>query len=189
MPFIRHALTTAVLVSAALTLTACQPGESDDTGSAGGSASPSASPSASASASAAADRGSCPTIAEGHKVIWVDNVEGAMNNVIAKDAKMHCDPKSDAGAAYEPVGDPKTYSIASGATKVTVISKKDSKQKTLTAQGGGIAHVKTCADPDGTSYDGGQASADTSDCWGMNFYDVAVGSDNKITGMTEIYSS
>lgn len=186
-----------MLVSVALTLTACQPGETDDTGAAGSSASPSATASAGATAtataspaaSASADSGSCPTIAKGHKVIWVNNVEGAMNNVIAKDAKMHCDPKSDAGAAYEPVGEPKTYSMASGDTKVTVISKNDMKQKTLTAQDGGIAHVKTCADPNGTSYDGGQASADTSDCWGMNFYDVAVGADNKITAMTEVYSS
>ncbi|WP_406330247.1 hypothetical protein [Streptomyces sp. NBC_00203] len=179
----------------ALTLTACQPGETDDTGAAGSSASPSATASAGATAtaspaaSASADNGSCPTIAKGHKVIWVNNVEGAMNNVIAKDAKMHCDPKSDAGAAYEPVGEVKTYSMASGDTKVTVISKNDMKQKALTAQDGGIAHVKTCADPNGTSYDGGQASADTSDCWGMNFYDVAVGADNKITAMTEVYSS
>jgi hypothetical protein len=198
VPSIRHALTTAVLVSAALTLTACQPGETDDTGAGGSrvggsSSSPSASaspnPNPSPSASAVADPGSCPTLAEGHKVIWVKNVEGAMNNVIAKDAKRYCDPKSDAGASYQPVGDLKTYSIASGDTKVTVISKKEGKQKALTAQDGGIAHVKTCADPNGTSFDGGQASADTSDCWGMNFYDVAVGADNKITEMTELYSS
>ncbi|MDX3233659.1 hypothetical protein [Streptomyces sp. ME19-01-6] len=181
---------TVVLVSAALALTACGPKDSGSKRSSSSSGSHSAKKvSKKSKKKTKTTNGDCPTIATGHKIIWVNNVEGAMNNIIAKGAKMHCDPKSHAGASYQPVGQLNTYSVASGDAKVTIISKKASTQKTLTAQYGGIAHVKTCADPNGKSYDGGQTKADTSDCWGLNFYDVAVDSNNKITQMTEIYSS
>ncbi|KAK1179636.1 hypothetical protein B7755_016685 [Streptomyces sp. NBS 14/10] len=190
MPFKRSILATAVLASAALALTACGPKDSGAKGRSSSSASHAAKKVGKKSKKKAKrTNGDCPTIATGHKVIWVNNVEGAMNNIIAKGAKMHCDPKSHAGASYQPIGQLNTYSVASGDTKVTIISKKASTQKTLTAQYGGIAHVKTCADPNGKSYDGGQTKADTGDCWGLNFYDVAVDSNNKITQMTEIYAS
>ncbi|MEU5614023.1 hypothetical protein AB0H03_35855 [Streptomyces sparsogenes] len=196
LSFNRSFFATAVLVSAALTLTACGPKDTGSTGSKRGSSSSSGhsakkvgKENGKKAKKTKKSTGDCPTIGTGHKIIWVNNVEGAMNNIIAKDARMHCDPKSQAGASYQPIGQLNTYSVASGATKVTIISKKDSRQKALTAQNGGIAHVKTCADPDGKSYDGGQTKADTSDCWGQNFYDVAVDKNNKITQMTEIYGS
>lgn len=190
MPSIRSVLATAVLVSAALTLTACGP---DDSGTSRSSASHGVKKvnkkKHSEKSKEKKSRGDCPTVAKGRKVIWVNNVEGAMNNVIAKNAKVHCNPKSRQGAAYQAIGALHTYSVASGDTKVTIISKKDSLQKALTAQNGGIAHVKTCADPKGRQYDGGQAKADTSDCWGLNFYEVTVDSNGRITEMTEIYAS
>jgi hypothetical protein len=193
MSFKRSFFATAVLASAALALTACGPKDSGAKGRSHSSASHAAKKvskkKTKKTKKAKKTNGDCPTIATGHKIIWVNNVEGAMNNIIAKGAKMHCNPKSHAGASYQPTGALNTYSVASGDTKVTIISKKASTQKTLTAQYGGIAHVKTCADPNGKSYDGGQTKADTSDCWGLNFYDVAVDSNNKITQMTEIYSS
>lgn len=56
---------------------------------------------------------------------------------------------------------------------------------------GGIAHVRVCAD--GTAQDTATAtataSADTGDCYGRNYYDVAVDKDGKLTGMTELYGS
>ncbi|MEU8827318.1 hypothetical protein [Streptomyces sp. NPDC048636] len=187
---IRHVLATAALVSAALALTACGP--EDDSSSGADSTASAGAEGAAKDAKGGKDdqgKGNCPTLAKGHKVIWVNNVEGAMNHVLAKDATPHCDPKSQAGAAYEATGEVKTYSVASGTAKVTVISKKDGKRHALTAQKGGIAHVKTCADPKGEHYDGGQSETNAEDCWGQNFYDVAVGSGNKITEMTELYSS
>ncbi|MES4907135.1 MULTISPECIES: hypothetical protein [unclassified Streptomyces] len=190
MSFKRSFFAIAVLASAALTLTACGPKDSGSKRRSSSSSSHSAKKvDKKKYKKTKKTSGDCPRIAAGHKIIWVNNVEGAMNNIIAKDARMRCDPKSHAGASYQPIGQLNTYSVASGDTKVTIISKKASTHKTLTAQFGGIAHVKTCADPNGKSYDGGQTKADTSDCWGLNFYDVAVDSHNKITAMTEIYSS
>ncbi len=195
---IRHVFATALFVSAALGLTACGP--EDDKSAESGSE-----PSQVAEAPQQSDqgarpggrrndrgangnRGNCPTLAEGHKVIWVSNVEGAMNNVIAKDSK--CNPTAS-GAAYRPEGALKTFSFSPDA-KVTVITKDQGQQARTDKEGPktGIAHVKTCADPDGKQYDGGQAQKTKGDefCWGANFYDVAVGSGNKITEMTEIYA-
>ncbi|NUS87126.1 MAG: hypothetical protein HOY75_31570 [Streptomyces sp.] len=133
--------------------------------------------------------GGCSTTANGRKVIWVNNVEGAMNNIIAKNAKRQCTTSSHQNKAYRAVGTLHTYSVASGGAKVTIISKKDSTQRALTAQNGGIAHIKTCADPSGKQYDGGQSKVDASDCWGRNFYEITVDGDGKITKMTEIYAS
>ncbi|MDW6062372.1 hypothetical protein SAZ11_35570 [Streptomyces sp. FXJ1.4098] len=133
--------------------------------------------------------GGCSTSANGRKVIWVNNVEGAMNNIIAKNAKRQCTTSSHQGKAYRAVGALHTYSVASGGAKVTIISKKDSTQRALTAQNGGIAHIKTCADPTGKQYDGGQSKVDASDCWGRNFYEITVDGNGKITEMTEIYAS
>ncbi|MGY0061317.1 hypothetical protein ACWY4P_33065 [Streptomyces sp. LZ34] len=197
MPSIRSFFATAVLVSAALTLTACGPGNSGSSHSSRSHAAKKSSKkngkkikkSAKSAKSAKKGNGDCPTTARGRKVIWVNNVEGAMNNIIAKNAKRSCNPKSHQGAAYQPIGALHTYSVASGNAEVTIISRKNSGQKALTAQNGGIAHVKTCADPTGKQYDGGQTKADTSDCWGLNFYEITVDSNGKITEMTEIYAS
>ncbi|MEU1312906.1 hypothetical protein ABZ419_28985 [Streptomyces cinnamoneus] len=196
---IRHVFATALFVSAALGLTACGP-EDDKSADSGSESSESA-----AAAPQQADKGgrpggrrddrggagsraNCPTLAQGHKVVWVSNVEGAMNNVIAKDSK--CNPTAS-GATYRPEGALKTFSFSPDA-KVTVITKDQGQQVRTDKEGPktGIAHVKTCADPDSKQYDGGQAQKTKGDefCWGANFYDVAVGSDNKITEMTEVYA-
>lgn len=180
-----------MLVAAALTLTACNGGGS---GSSHSSRSHSAKKSGKVKngkrikKSSKTSNSGCSTSTNGRKVIWVNNVEGAMNNIIAKNAKRRCNTTSQQGT-YQAVGALHTYSVASGGSKVTIISRKDSAQKALTAQNGGIAHIKTCADPKGRQYDGGQAKADAGDCWGLNFYEIKVDSNGKITEMTEIYAS
>ncbi|SER65661.1 hypothetical protein [Streptomyces qinglanensis] len=183
MRSVRAIPAAAALVAALVPLAACDPAA--DT-SAGDGPPSSASPGASAGDGKG---GSCPAPAPGHKVIWVHHVEGAMNTVVAKEAKAECRAGSQEGISYHPVGQFGNYRPASGSTVITVISKKESQQKKLTARNGGIAHVKTCADPDGEQFDSGQRKADTSDCWGLNFYDVKIDSENRITRMTEVYSS
>ncbi|MBB5120238.1 hypothetical protein AF335_17400 [Streptomyces eurocidicus] len=193
---VRHVLASALVFAGALTLTACGPEK--DTGTSEPSAKPphsaTAQPSAKpspAKGGGAAGKGSCPSLKPGHKVIWVNNVEGAMNNVIAKDTETACDPSSGAGASYHPVGELKTYALSPDTKFVLITEGGGGKIPGPTAgPGSGVAHVKTCADPDGKQYDGGQRKTkDGEFCWGMNFYDVAVGSDNKITEMAEVYSS
>ncbi|MFE9388623.1 hypothetical protein [Streptomyces sp. NPDC006784] len=192
MRSVRAIPAVTALVAVLIPLAACDPAA--DTSAGDGTAS-SASPGAAARDGKDRKDGkdekgsSCPTPAPGHKVIWVHHVEGAMNTVVAKEAKAECRDGSQEGASYHPVGEFENYRPASGGTQITVISKKESKQKKLTARNGGIAHVKTCADPDGKQFDGGQRKADTSDCWGLNFYDVKIDSENRITSMTEVYSS
>ncbi|MFI2077819.1 hypothetical protein [Streptomyces triculaminicus] len=197
---VRHVFASALVIAGALALTACGPDE--DTGASGPSVTPPHSATAQPSAKSSAGggdvrgKGSCPTPKPGHKVIWVNNVEGAMNNVIAKDTKMACDPSSNAGASYHPVGELKTYTLDPNARFVLITKDGGGKIPGPKAgPGSGVAHVKTCADPDGKQYDGGQQkqnqqkTKDGEFCWGMNFYDVTVGSDNKITEMTEVFSS
>ncbi|WP_431044164.1 hypothetical protein ACQUSR_21215 [Streptomyces sp. P1-3] len=184
---IRHVFATAALVSAALTLTACGP-EDDSAGAS--DSSPSASASTKAKPSAGSTAGNveygCYKLAKGHKVIWVDHVEGAMNNVIAREAVWECGGSGEGVIFKKSEGEPTTYSMASGDTKVAIIDSEGRHDRT--AKDGGIAHVKSCADPNGETYDGGQApKVDKSTC-GTNFYDIAVGPDNKITEMTEQYS-
>ncbi|NUS14208.1 MAG: hypothetical protein HOY69_22850 [Streptomyces sp.] len=179
----RKILAAIAVASAALALTACGPDDpaATDTGSPTAAAK-----SPSPKASQAGD--SCPTLAPGHTYIWVNYVEGAMNNVIARKAEAQCDPKMNEGAAYHPVGPVKTYAFSLDA-KVTVIGKngpeaRGEKPGTDT----GIGHVKTCADPDGKTYDGGQAPKTDEYCYGQNYYDVVLDGDT-ITQMTEVYGS
>ncbi|MEV4926004.1 hypothetical protein [Streptomyces roseoverticillatus] len=196
----RHVLASALVVAGALVLTACGPKE--DTTASGSPASPSsASPSSPSPAPSGGGnprgKNDCPTPQPGHKVIWVNNVEGAMNNVIAKDTEMACNKSLNEGASYRPVGELKTYALDPDARFVLITKGGGGKIPGPKAgPGSGVAHVKTCADPDGKQYDGGQQKAggqqktkDGEFCWGLNFYDVAVGSDNKITEMTEVFSS
>lgn len=197
----RRIFAAALLVTSALTLTACGPNDKKDDKSSGSSA-------ASQPATDKGDRGDkndkadkgkggdkkgdCPTIAKGHKVIKVGGVEGAMNNVVAQNAKMVCDPAMHQGATYHPEGGFKTYHWKSG-SKVTIIGKngpEDRSAQTDDDKLTGIGHVKECADPDHQGYDSGQTKADHKEyCYGQNFYDVAVGSDDTITEMTELYGS
>lgn len=191
-PAIRPFFATAVLVTAALTLTACSGGSSGSSHSSRSHAAKKANKKKYGKKIKNGGRNgtsNCSTTTNGRKVIWVNNVEGAMNNIIAKNAKRKCTTSSHQGKAYRAVGALHTYSVASGGAKVTIISKKDSTQRALTAQNGGIAHIKTCADPTGKQYDGGQSKVDASDCWGRNFYEITVDGDGKITAMTEIYAS
>jgi len=176
----RRALAVAVLASAALTLTACQP---DDTGATGGTDTPSASASDPAKGGG---KGACPTIAKGHKVVRVESVSGAMNTITAQDTT--CNPGSGQGASYAPVkGKEGEYTVVSEDTEVTILSKKSGKPKTFTARNGGVQHVRVCAN--GTEQDTATTPADTSDCWGPNLYDIAVGPGGKITKMTEVKAS
>lgn len=196
---IRHVIAAALLVSGALTLTACGPGDDGGKSDAKGSAS-------SQPAGDNGDKGDkndkggdkgkgggksdCPTLAKGHKFIQVYSVTGAMNNVTAKDAKMACNSSMHEGAAYHSEGDYKTYHWKPG-SKVTVIGKNGPEDRTKPTgdQLSGIGHVKLCADPERKG--GNMATKpDTKEfCYGQNFYDVAVGSDDTITEMTELYGS
>ncbi|MFK4271138.1 hypothetical protein [Streptomyces milbemycinicus] len=181
-----------MLVTAALTLTACNGGGSGSSHSSRSHAVKKANKKKygkKIKTGGGNGNSGCSTTTNGRKVIWVNNVEGAMNNIIAKKAKRQCTTKSHQGRAYQAIGALHTYSVASGGAKVTIISKKDSTQRALTAQNGGIAHIKTCADPKGKQYDGGQSKVDASDCWGRNFYEITVDGNGKITEMTEIYAS
>ncbi|MGF1429379.1 hypothetical protein [Kitasatospora sp. LaBMicrA B282] len=151
---------------------------------------PASKPAGSGKPSAPASKGGsdCPTLAPGHKYIWVDHIEGAMNNVVAADAQMHCDPAMNEGAAYSHTGDLKTYGLSLEA-KITVILQNN--PVTSDAKDGGlngIAHVKACADPQGKQYMGTPLPAGYF-CYGQNYYDVTVDSHNTITGMTELYGS
>ncbi len=194
---IRHAVRAALLVSAALTLTACGP---DD----GGTAAPAASDSSAAAvgkpaagASSAPTGGGaksgskgdgCPALAPGHRFIHVDHVEGAMNNIVASEARQSCSSMGE-GAFYHPVGALKTFAFSVD-SKVTVIGK-DGPKVTHSGSGGadgGIAHVKSCADPKGKQYMAAPLPKGYF-CYGQNNYDVAVDSHNAITEMTELYGS
>ncbi|GHD99323.1 hypothetical protein [Streptomyces alanosinicus] len=198
MTSIRHALVTTVLACAALTLTACQPDDGTDAGAA-------VTPSATASHAGKAggqdsDKGSgkgsgkgsdkggaksaCHTLAPGHKYVQVESVSGAMNTLTTKDATQNCNP--DEGAFYQAKGKEHEYTVASGATPIYVLHVKKKGPAKMTAAGGGIEHVRICAD--GTAQDTG-TPADTSDCYGENFYDVVVNSAGKLTEMTELYGS
>ncbi|MGW2419169.1 hypothetical protein ACWC0C_07880 [Streptomyces sp. NPDC001709] len=200
MSSIRRALATTVLACAALTLTACQP---DDGTDAAGAVTPSATAShakgntkgnakAKGSGKAkgqakgkASGKSACHTLAPGHKYILVESVSGAMNTITAKDAKQNCNP--DEGAFYNADGGKEhEYTVASGSTPVYVLHLKGKGPNKMTAAGGGIEHVRICAN--GTAQDTGP-SADTSDCYGENFYDIAVNSAGKVTEMTELYGS
>ncbi|MDH6108292.1 hypothetical protein P3T36_004243 [Kitasatospora sp. MAP12-15] len=201
----RHVISVALLVSAALALTACGPDDPTATNAAGSS--PAAAPpsaaaskqgaapttgggkSATPTSSKGAGKSDCPTLAPGHRYIWVDHLEGAMNNVVAADAQAHCDPTMNEGAAYSHNGTLKTYGLSLDA-KITVIAKDG--PKTVIAKNGdlytGIAHVKACADPNGAQLDGAKLPAGYF-CAGQNFFDVVVDSHNTITEMTELSGS
>ncbi|MEU9990372.1 hypothetical protein AB0E10_26940 [Streptomyces sp. NPDC048045] len=186
MKSIRPALVAAVLGCAALTLTACQP--TDTTAEADGTAGPSASASPTAKGDGAGRaKGDCPTLAKGHKVVLVESVSGAMNTLTTKDATMACDPSSDEGASYRATGKEREYTVASGDTPITVLHVKDKGPAKMTAANGGIEHIRICVN--GTAQDTATAKADTGDCYGENFFDVAVNSAGKFTEMTELYGS
>ncbi|WKX71908.1 hypothetical protein [Streptomyces sp. XD-27] len=178
---IRRALAAAVLVSAAFTLTACQDDGGTETDA---SATASSKPKPHGDPATPDGGGDCHKVAPGNKVIWVNNVEGAMNNVIAKEAKDACTATSPGGSAYHPVGELKTFALSPDA-KVTVNEPNYTDKK---GPHSGLAHVKLCADPNGENYDGGQAKTPEGlSCTG-NFYEVALDG-NTITKMTELYSS
>jgi hypothetical protein len=178
------------IASAAFTLAACGPDDpvADDTGSPSAGAGSGATPKAPKATAAGEDHNSCPTLAPGHSYIWVNNVEGAMNNVIAREAKAACDPTMNEGAAYHPVGALKTYALSLSA-KITVIGENGPETRGATeGPRTGVAHVKTCADPNGDTWDGGQAAKSKEYCYGQNFYDVVLDG-STITEMTELYGS
>ncbi|MEU9125565.1 hypothetical protein AB0C96_38035 [Streptomyces sp. NPDC048506] len=166
-------------------MTACGP---EDAGTAADDPSPAASRGSSASAapSIPPDGGQagakCPQLAAGHRFVYVTGVEGAMNNVIARTATLSCND----GVHLRPHGPERTFSFSPDA-KMTVIEQHGPKLRTdKTGPHTGIAHVKQCADPNGTSYDGGQARPQQKEyCNGGNFYDVGLAG-GTITEMTEL---
>ncbi|MFE1805253.1 hypothetical protein [Streptomyces sp. NPDC059533] len=116
----------------------------------------------------------CPTPAKGHKLIWFDHVEGAMADVIAKDAKVTCDTAMGEGAFYRPDGGLKTYAFDPNA-KVAVLGKNGPEARPATNTDktlSGIGHVKECADPEQ-----------------KHSYDVVVGPGSKITEMAGLSGS
>ncbi|MEU5430639.1 hypothetical protein AB0H73_34250 [Streptomyces olivoreticuli] len=111
-----------------------------------------------------------------------------MANVVARDAKVSCNTEMNEGAFYHPEGPLKTYSFDPG-SKVTVLGENGPEVRPATNTDktlSGIGHVKECADPDHKQYDSGQSKQkSTEHCAGQNYYEVAVGPDNKITEMSE----
>ncbi|MGW7001575.1 hypothetical protein ACWGCW_01770 [Streptomyces sp. NPDC054933] len=189
---IRHAFSAALLVSAALTLTACGPDNPapapSKTAAAPSSSAADSKPSGDKSQAPASDNSGCPTPRPGHKLIWVNNVEGAMNNVVATDAAVSCNTKMDEGAFYRKVGKKlNTYAISPDA-KITTFSGKNGAPETVVLKNGngenGIGHVKACADPDGKQYDGAKLPAGYY-CTGQDYYDIVVDSHDTITEMSE----
>ncbi|WP_367139406.1 MULTISPECIES: hypothetical protein [Streptomyces] len=195
---IRHVVAAALVVSGALALTACGPtedgGKKDD---AKGSAS--AAPSQpTAGKGDKGDKGKdgykdpCAPLPKGHKLIKVNVVEGAMNNIVAQDAKVSCNTAMDEGAFYRAEGATNTYAFDNEHAKVTVIGQDGPEvrparptEKVLS----GIGHVKECADPNHQQYDN-QSKADHKEwCAGQNYYNVTLGPGNKITEMVELSGS
>ncbi|GGP59139.1 hypothetical protein [Streptomyces abikoensis] len=195
---IRHVVTAALVVSGALALTACGPtdegGKNDEKGSA--SAAPSQQPADGKDKGKSKDKSDykdpCAPLPKGHKLIKVNSVEGAMNNIIAQDAKVSCNTKMDEGAFYRPEGPTYTYAFDNENAKVTVLSLDGPQvrptkptDKTLS----GIGHVKECADPNHQQYDN-QSKADHKEwCAGQNYYNVTLGPDKKIIEMVELSGS
>ncbi|MEU9114885.1 hypothetical protein AB0D04_24635 [Streptomyces sp. NPDC048483] len=133
----------------------------------------------------------CFPLKPGHQIIWVRNVEGAMANVIAKQAKKGCLEDGGNDPHFYSYGTLKTYAFDMNA-KVTIINDELYNEKALANKPGtrtGIGHVKTCADPNHETWDGGQAPKDDKEyCYGKNFYDVVLDSKGTITEMHEVSS-
>ncbi|MFC0602115.1 hypothetical protein [Streptomyces palmae] len=170
---IRHAFTAVLLASAALTLTACDP--ESDSGS-GSDASPGAA--ASSQGTAAQD---CPTPAAGHMFLKVSGVEGAMNNIIAREAKADC----GSGVTYTATGEEKYYRF-SPEGKVTVLREPragDSDGPRYT----GLGHVKMCAASGKTDdYDAGQREPENPKSCHGDIWDVTMDAQHTITQMAEV---
>lgn len=188
---IRHVVTAALVVSGALALTACGPTDDGGKNDAKG-------PASAAPSQPTGDKGKsgykdpCAPLPKGHKLIKVNSVEGAMNNIVAQDAKVSCNTKMDEGAFYRAEGATNTYAFDNENAKVTVLSLNGPEvrptkptDKTLS----GIGHVKECADPNHQQYDN-QSKADHKEwCTGQNYYNVTLGPGNKITEMVEVSGS
>ncbi|KUJ64993.1 hypothetical protein ACZ90_52560 [Streptomyces albus subsp. albus] len=150
-------------------MTACDP-ESDN-----GSDS---SPSSGASKGVVAH--DCPKPAAGHKFLEVSGIEGAMNNVIAKEAKATCDN----GVTYTATGEEKYYRFSPNG-KVTVLQEPtgDKTGPRYT----GLGHAKMCAASGKTDdYDAGQAKPENPTSCHGNIWDVALDAKGTITQMTEV---
>lgn len=195
---IRHVVTAALVVSGALALTACGPtdegGKNDDKGSA--SAAPSQQPADGKDKGKSKDKSDykdpCAPLPKGHKLIKVNSVEGAMNNIIAQDAKVSCNTKMDEGAFYRNEGPTYTYAFDNENAKVTVLSLDGPQVRPTKPTDkvlSGIGHVKECADPNHQQYDN-QGKADHKEwCAGQNYYNVTLGPDKKIIEMVELSGS
>ncbi|MEV5380541.1 hypothetical protein [Streptomyces nondiastaticus] len=203
---IRHVVTAALVVSGALALTACGPTEDGGKDDAKGSASSAPAQPAGGKGDGKGDKGDkgkggkgkdgytdpCAPLPKGHKLIKVMSVEGAMNNIVAQDAKVSCNTKMDEGAFYRPEGATNTYAFDNDHAKVTVLTL-DGPQVRPTRPTekvtSGIGHVKECADPNHEQYDN-QSKADHKEwCAGQNYYNVTLGPGNKITEMVELSGS
>ncbi|MEV4927816.1 hypothetical protein [Streptomyces roseoverticillatus] len=191
---IRHVVAAALVVSGALALTACGPTEDGGKDDAKGSASSAPSQPTGGKGGKGKDgyTDPCAPLPKGHKLIKVLSVEGAMNNIVAQDAKVSCNTKMDEGAFYRNEGPTNTYAFDNDHAKVTALSLNGPEvrparptEKTLS----GIGHVKECADPNHEQYDN-QSKADHKEwCAGQNYYNVTLGPGNKITEMVELSGS
>ncbi|MDT0450515.1 hypothetical protein [Streptomyces hesseae] len=187
---IRHVVAAALVVSGALALTACGPtddgAKNDDKGPA------SAAPSQKPTGDKSGYKDPCAPLPKGHKLIKVLSVEGAMNNIIAQDAKVSCNTKMDEGAFYRNEGPTNTYAFDNDNAKVTVLSLNGPEARPTRPNDkvlSGIGHVKECADPNHQQYDN-QGKADHKEwCAGQNYYNVTIGADHKITEMVELSGS
>ncbi|MEU9111413.1 hypothetical protein AB0D04_06400 [Streptomyces sp. NPDC048483] len=207
--------TTAALVSAALLLTACNADEKKDSasgkdtpasatatpgdgkkkendGTSGGSGT-TAPPSAQPSSPSQDNDGdgnppanNCPRISPGAKLIKVDSITGADNNLTATDAARRCiDRPGTSGAPLYPVGQSKTYSSIVNASITFIDDKRGHRNEQPAKSQTAVSHVKTCAEPEG---DGQHQSAEESGeyCDGGNFYEVKV-QNGQIVHMEEVY--
>ncbi|MEU3355688.1 hypothetical protein [Streptomyces sp. NPDC037389] len=192
---IRHVVAAALVVSGALALTACGPtddgGKNDDKGSAAGAA-PSQKPTDGKGKDKSGYKDPCAPLPKGHKLIKVTGVEGAMNNIVAQDAKVSCNTKMDEGAFYRAEGATNTYAFDNENAKVTVLGQNGPEVRPARPTDkvlSGIGHVKECADPNHQQYDN-QSKADHKEwCTGQNYYNVTLGPGNKITEMVEVSGS
>ncbi|MFH8788610.1 hypothetical protein [Streptomyces roseoverticillatus] len=191
---IRHVVAAALVVSGALALTACGPTEDGGKDDAKGPASAAPSQPTGGKGDKGKDgyKDPCAPLPKGHKLIKVNVVEGAMNNIVAQDAKVSCNTKMDEGAFYRPEGATNTYAFDNEHAKVTVIGQDGPEVRPARPTDkvlSGIGHVKECADPNHQQYDN-QSKADHKEwCAGQNYYNVTLGPGNKITEMVELSGS
>ncbi|KUJ64994.1 hypothetical protein ACZ90_52565 [Streptomyces albus subsp. albus] len=189
---IRKVLTAALLVSAALTMTACDPESDSSSGSessAGAASKPGAEKGGDTSGGDQAgkpatgvkyDKDGCPIEAPGHKFIWAKSMKG--NVLTAQDAKLSCNRKMNEGAFFSPSGQAVDYTIQDDA-KIEPLLMDDDKTSTKS-----IRHLQVCvaklSDPLGEKPEDPKEK-----CSGNGPYDVKLDAQNNVSEITELITS